>query len=59
MKIKEYCIEQRRLVQLSTENKIQEINNINEQLIKQIDDFKNQCILSYSKTENVIKTKLN
>jgi hypothetical protein len=58
-KIKEHCIEQRRLVQLSTEKKIEKINKINEELINQINDFESQCIISFSKKENSIKIKLN
>lgn len=47
-KIKEHCNEQRRLVQLSTENKMQELNKINECLLAEIDEFEMKCNQSYS-----------
>ncbi len=42
--VKEYCQEQRRLVQLATEKKIQELQTINEKLIKEIDEFETESI---------------
>jgi len=54
--IKDHCIELRRQVQLATELKIQELNQANKRLIKQIDDFETECINNYNKWN---KTKHN
>lgn len=45
--ISEHCRELRRLVQLSKEDKIQQINNINENLMKRIEKFESESINSY------------
>jgi hypothetical protein len=58
-KIKEHCNEQRSLVQLATENTIEELNKINEELITQIDNFEIECIKCYSVIDNSFKEKLN
>ena len=51
-KIKEHCLELRRLVQLSTEKKISEINRLNQDLIDQIDDYETKCLKSKKQTNN-------
>lgn len=48
-KIVDHCIELRRLVQLSTEEKILELNKINETLISQIDDYEKEAIAKFQK----------
>jgi hypothetical protein len=58
-KIKEYCNEQRRLVQLSTENKMQELNKINEGLMSKIDEFEMKCKQCYSAIDDSFKEKIN
>jgi hypothetical protein len=58
-KIKEHCNEQRRLVQLATENAMQELNKINEELITEIDNFEIECMKYYSVIDNSFKEKLN
>ena len=47
-KIKYHCSELKRLVQLSTEQKIIELNNLNEILVKKIDNYEKECTLRYS-----------
>ena len=47
-KIKDHCIELRREVQLKTEQKILEINQMNESLIQQIDNYEEECILNFT-----------
>ena len=55
-KIKDHCAEQRRLVQLTTEKKLQQINNLNENFIKEIDNYEQECIQFYlSNEDNLIK----
>jgi hypothetical protein len=58
-KIKEHCNEQRRLVQLATENTMEELNKINEELITEIDNFEIECIKCYSAIDVSFKEKLN
>ncbi len=53
--IKTYCLEQKRLIQLNTEKKIQEINDLNESLIQLIDLYEKEKIEQYNKDENVNK----
>lgn len=57
-KIKYHCSELRRLVQLSTEEKIQEINNHNDLFIKQIDSYESERINEYTTNEE-FKQELN
>lgn len=47
-KIKEHCIELRREVQLRTEQKILEVNQLNEMLIQQIDDYEEECVQNFT-----------
>ncbi len=58
-KIKEHCNEQRRLVQLAYENKIQELNTIIEKLMAEIDKFEMECKQSYSNLDDSFKDKVN
>jgi hypothetical protein len=58
-KIKEHCNEQRRLVQLATENTMEELNKINEELITEIYNFEIECIKCYSAIDVSFKEKLN
>ena len=55
-KISDHCIELRRLVQLSTEEKILEINQMNETLIAQIDEYEKETITKYQSIKNSLKT---
>ena len=50
-RIHDHCVELRRLVQLSTEEKILELNQINELLISQIDDYEKMTISKYDKNK--------
>ena len=54
-KIKEHCDEQIRLIQLSTENRIEQINKLNDELIEIIRDFERKCIQSFLNRSNEIK----
>lgn len=56
-KIKEHCIEQRRLVQLATEQEIKEINKINEEYIKKIDDFQTESIEKFESNLVILNPK--
>ncbi len=47
-KIKTHCSELKRLTQLSTENKINELNVLNGLFIKQIDEYEKSCIENIS-----------
>jgi hypothetical protein len=47
-KIKDHCIELRREVQLKTEQKILEINQLNEALIQQIDEYEEECVFNFT-----------
>jgi hypothetical protein len=55
-KIADHCIELRRLVQLSTEEKILEINQMNETLITLIDKYEKETILKYQSIKESLKT---
>jgi hypothetical protein len=58
-KIKEHCMEQIRLIQLSTENKIEQINKLNDELIQKVTDYETKCIESLlKKNEPVIKEQM-
>ena len=57
-KIKYHCSELKRLVQLSTEQKIIDLNNLNEVLVKRIDNYEKECTLRYSNC-NLYKSPLN
>ena len=57
--IKEYCNEQIRRIQLSTENKIEQINKLNDELIAFVKDYERMCIESYSNKSMLIKEGLN
>jgi hypothetical protein len=57
--IREHCNEQIRLVQLSTENKIEQINKINEVLIKFFKNYEIKCSQSSSKNSDFIKEITN
>ena len=50
-KVKDHCVELRRLVQLSTEEKIEQINKQNDLLIKEIDDYERECLGKINKDE--------
>jgi hypothetical protein len=50
--VKQYCIDLRNEVQLATEVNIQQINNFNEDLIKDIDQFERDCIQFNKSNEN-------
>jgi len=45
--ISEYCNEQIRLIQLSTENKIEQINKLSEELIAFVKEYERTCIVSH------------
>ena len=60
LKVKEHCAELRRLVQLSTEKKIEQINRQNELLIMEIDDYETKCIQQIDKnaiSSNITENK--
>ncbi len=58
--IKEYCDEQIRLIQLSTENKIEQIYKLNNNLIKLIREYETKCIQSYlNKTDLITESTIN
>jgi hypothetical protein len=50
-KVKSYCIELKNRVQLATEEAIMQINNHNEDLIKKIDEYGNECLDSFEINE--------
>jgi hypothetical protein len=58
-KIKDHCTEQRRLVQLSTEKRIEEINKINQFLIEQIDLYETEWIQNYSNKKRELQVNIN
>ena len=58
-KIKEHCNEQRRLVNMAIENKIQELNKINEETMAKIDEFEMMCKKSFSGIDISFKEKLD
>ncbi len=54
--IKEHCMEQIRLVNLCTENKIEQINNLNKELIQIIRNYEIKCIQSFlNKNDSIIE----
>ena len=58
--IREYCNEHIRLIQLSTENKIEQINKLSDELIAFVREYERTCIESYSnKNKSVIKEDIN
>jgi hypothetical protein len=58
--ITEYCNEQIRLIQLSTENKIEQINKLNDELIAFVKEYERMCFESYSNKNNAtIKEDIN
>jgi hypothetical protein len=58
-KIKEHCNEQRGLVNMAIENKIQELNKINEETMAKIDEFEMMCKKSFSGIDISFKKKLD
>lgn len=42
--IKEHCLEQKRLIQLATEERIQELNKLNEGFIEEVNRYEKECI---------------
>lgn len=46
--IKEHCNEQRRLIQLSTEQRIQNIYTASDILIQRVNDYESECMHTYS-----------
>ena len=56
---REYFNEQIRLIQLSTQNKIEQINKLNDELISYIKGYERSCIESFSKKNKSIKEDLN
>jgi len=58
-KIKEYCFEQIRLIQLSTENRIEQINKINDELIETIREYERKCIQYFLDKNEQIKNSLD
>jgi hypothetical protein len=57
--IKEYCMEQTRLIQLSTEKKIEQIQNLNDQLIIRIKEYEDKCVQAFSNKNALIREKMN
>ena len=57
--ITEYCNEQIRLIQLSTENKIEQINKLSDELIAFVREYEKNCIKSYSNKNKSVKEYLN
>ena len=58
--IREYCNEQIRLIQLSTENKIEQINKLSDELIAFVREYERTCIESYSsKNKSIINEDIN
>ena len=59
-KIKLHCSELKRLTQLATENKIKELNNLNNLFIKQIEEYELVCIEKYAiNSEKLTASTLN
>jgi hypothetical protein len=57
---REYFNEQKKLIQLSTENKIEQINKFNDELIAFVKEYERSCIESYSiKNKPLIKEHIN
>jgi hypothetical protein len=57
--IKDHCAEQRRLVQLATEKRIEEINDVNQLLIEQIDRYETEHIQIYLNKKNDLKSNVD
>jgi hypothetical protein len=57
--IKEHCIEQVRLIQLSTETKIEQIYKLNEELIELVQQYERKCIQFFLSKNERIKEKIN
>ncbi len=57
--IQEHFTEQIRLVQLSTENKIDKINNLNDKLIEAFRNYEKKCIESFLSRNESINMKKN
>jgi hypothetical protein len=54
--IRDYCDEQIRIIQLSTENRIEQINKLSDELIAFIKKYEKTCIESYSmKKQSIIE----
>ena len=54
-KLKEFCTELRTQVQLSTEMKLNQINEMSDLLLKEIDDYETECIrmINYNKITEI------
>jgi WD40 repeat protein len=50
-KLKKHCLELRRDVMITTEEKIKDINELSVSLIKIINDYENECLQKFSKTK--------
>jgi hypothetical protein len=57
--IREYCNEQIRIIQLSTENKVEKINKLNDELIAFVKEYEKKCIESYLNRIISIKEDIN
>jgi len=57
--IAEYCNEQIRLIQLSTENKIEQMNKLSDELIAFVREYERTCIELYSNKNKTVKEYLN
>jgi hypothetical protein len=58
--IRDYCNEQIRLIQISTENKIEQINKLSDELIEFVKEYERTCIESYSnKNKSKIEEDIN
>lgn len=57
--ISEYCNEQIRLIQLSTENKIEQINKLSDELIAFIREYERKCVESYLNNKKLIKVEID
>jgi len=60
--IKEHCMEQINLIQLSTEKKIEQLNKLNEQFIGIVKHYETKCVQSVlfqNKNESVIRVQMN
>lgn len=55
--IKEHCIELRRLSQLATETTIQEITKLNDEIIKQINDYESERIKAFNSNADKISSE--
>ena len=50
-KLKKYCLELRRDVMITTEEKIKDINELSVSLIKIINDYESECLQKFGKTK--------